>query len=708
MNTPADRDVHITTSEIADMADGVGPSAVSNWRKRFDDFPQPAAGTPANPLFIATEVAAWLDRHDKRGARRSAAQRLWSTFNAWRSEMRVDDLVEISTGLITFRYLTDSGAQALSLPDAGSWPEILEGDPLTLPERIQAEARRLESKDESWSGIFEPLLDADPRVLVELVRVVDDLPASTLSDVFEELLDQFRRSGGKAGSDWSSSPALVELLVESAGVIGNTVYDPAAGAGGSLLAAAQRHDGRLLVTGQELNPRARRIGEQRLIVHGFEGIIAPGDSLRTEAFIDMRADTVLLHPPYGLAGRGEQFGYDPRWQFGTPPDRSADLAWVQLAIWHLAPRGRAYVLLSAGAMYRGGAEARIRSEIIRRGSLECVVALPGSLATHTSAPLTLWVVARPGETSDPHQVLLVDATGEEQHFNPKTIGRAVRDWRELHKVPKDLPAAAVPVLDLLAPEAALTPARWIRPAILGDDGDPLAQLREHLATLNRHRDILRNLPRLRPALVQVGDLSTKRITIEQLITDGQMSLLRGTKIRADHLGSAGLPVYTAAVVRQPMGSPESLRVEPSKLNREPFLTEAGDVLVVTEGTGIAARVDPKGGAAVAAPVQVLRLGRSWLTSEFLAASLTNPLNNRFLVGSAIPRAQLKQLEIPIVDPDEQIALVEYLKQLENLTVLARSIADGAEMSSEMLIAGTSVGAIRVGRAAEDAQHDDAK
>jgi len=30
------------------------------------------------------------------------------------------------------------------------------------------------------------------------------------------------------------------------------------------------------------------------------------------------------------------------------------------------------------------------------------------------------------------------------------------------------------------------------------------------------------------------------------------------------------------------------------------------------------------------------------------------------------------------------------------------------MSSEMLIAGTSVGAIRVGRAAEDAQHDDAK
>ena len=78
------------------------------------------------------------------------------------------------------------------------------------------------------------------------------------------------------------------------------------------------------------------------------------------------------------------------------------------------------------------------------------------------------------------------------------------------------------------------------------------------------------------------------------------------------------------------------------------------------------------------------------------------------MGSAIPRAQLKQLEIPIVGSDEQIALVEYLKQLEDLTVLARSIADGAEMSSEMLIAGTSVGAIRVGRAAEDAQQDDAK
>ncbi|MGW4632719.1 N-6 DNA methylase [Nocardia sp. NPDC004415] len=49
----------LTAAAIARLA-GVGRAAVSNWRKRYPDFPQPNGGTSASPTFSRTEVEAWL------------------------------------------------------------------------------------------------------------------------------------------------------------------------------------------------------------------------------------------------------------------------------------------------------------------------------------------------------------------------------------------------------------------------------------------------------------------------------------------------------------------------------------------------------------------------------------------------------------------------------------------------------------------------
>lgn len=49
----------LTAAAIARLA-GVGRAAVSNWRKRYPDFPQPNGGTAASPTFSRAEVEAWL------------------------------------------------------------------------------------------------------------------------------------------------------------------------------------------------------------------------------------------------------------------------------------------------------------------------------------------------------------------------------------------------------------------------------------------------------------------------------------------------------------------------------------------------------------------------------------------------------------------------------------------------------------------------
>jgi phage terminase Nu1 subunit (DNA packaging protein) len=54
----------VTGSEIARIA-GVTRAAVSNWRRRYDDFPAPAGGGANSPLFDLDAVQAWLDKQRK-------------------------------------------------------------------------------------------------------------------------------------------------------------------------------------------------------------------------------------------------------------------------------------------------------------------------------------------------------------------------------------------------------------------------------------------------------------------------------------------------------------------------------------------------------------------------------------------------------------------------------------------------------------------
>jgi hypothetical protein len=49
----------ITAAAIARLA-GVGRAAVSNWRRRYPEFPQPAGGSPHSPTFDRAAVEGWL------------------------------------------------------------------------------------------------------------------------------------------------------------------------------------------------------------------------------------------------------------------------------------------------------------------------------------------------------------------------------------------------------------------------------------------------------------------------------------------------------------------------------------------------------------------------------------------------------------------------------------------------------------------------
>ncbi len=125
---------------------------------------------------------------------------------------------------------------------------------------------------------------------------------------------------------------------------------------------------------------------------------------------------------------GERLAGDKRRQYGSPPPRNANFAWVRHMAHHLAPGGTAGIVLANGSMSSAQSdEGDIRRNLVEAGLVDCMVALPGQLFYSTQSPACLWFLARGrgnGRFRDRRsEILFVDA---------RTLGRmADRTHREL-------------------------------------------------------------------------------------------------------------------------------------------------------------------------------------------------------------------------------------------------------------------------------------
>ncbi|HLU72549.1 MAG TPA: N-6 DNA methylase [Nonomuraea sp.] len=309
-------DPTLTAGDIARLA-GVGRAAVSNWRRRHDDFPLPIGGTANQPLFSLPQVEAWLRRYGK-------------------------------------SYQLSPGDRA--------WQRLKTAGDLRLGEAV-AQAGALLTSGES---------DLDPeqaRLVSELADHHDALTA------YEFLVERYTEAHSRQLSVTRDDiAALMVALVGEA----RTVLDPACGVGTLLLHAAGNPaaGGRRLL-GQELNGSSASIAATRLRLRGADVTVAAGDSLRHDAFAGEKADAVICDPPFNERAWGyEELVGDPRWEYGLPPRGEPELAWVQHCLTHVKPGGPVAILMPAAAASRK-AGRRIRANLLRAGALRGVVALPG-------------------------------------------------------------------------------------------------------------------------------------------------------------------------------------------------------------------------------------------------------------------------------------------------------------------------------------------
>lgn len=256
--------------------------------------------------------------------------------------------------------------------------------------------------------------------------------------VYEYFIKNFAMEGGQKGGEFYTPKSVVELLVEILEPYEGRIFDPFCGSGGMFVQSQKfirSHGGdtdRLSIHGQEIKESTWRICKMNLYLRALDGNIKLGDSIRDDQHRGLEADYVITNPPFNMENWGKNAiaDDDPRFEYGMPPGRNANFAFIQHMIHHLGDDGMAGTVMANGSMSIQNTEGEIRKNIIEDDLLDSIIALPGELFYTTPIPVCLWILSNDKE-SDRYreragETLFIDARNHYESVN-RTLNRLTED-----------------------------------------------------------------------------------------------------------------------------------------------------------------------------------------------------------------------------------------------------------------------------------------
>lgn len=416
-------EILLSVSQIAELAN-VGRSAVSNWPKRYRDFPEPRTVTPSGTLYDAAEVERWLIEKGRLSGPIPPQARLWSLTNVLRSAWQLTDVGDFIIGCLVYLEAcarsesSPSGQVNVEQPDR--WEQLRLAENKDLVSTLRKVAARIEEANPQLADLIQPAFQTEPRPDSSLVaQMLDSITASRnddmpLSELFEEVIDRLH-SDDRFFDELDTPDDLGYLIQRLAGPISGTVFDPAVGSGALLLQATllAQTEGRFPhAIGWDINEVTLRRARARFFLYDVDADLSAVDALSEAPNSDVRGSVVVLDPPLRQVEWGDADLYlDPYWRYGRPSPTSADLAWIQVALNSLEEGGRAVVVLAASDLTQEGRDQQVRQNIIDAQVVEAIVLLPPRMRRDTSAQLAVWVLRAPPVEVDPdYPILLIDAS----------------------------------------------------------------------------------------------------------------------------------------------------------------------------------------------------------------------------------------------------------------------------------------------------------
>ena len=124
-------------------------------------------------------------------------------------------------------------------------------------------------------------------------------------------------------------------------------------------------------------------------------------------------DFAVANPPFsdkawttGLSPTNDEYH---RFEFGVPPTRNGDYAFLLHLIASLKSKGKGAIIMPHGVLFRGNREGDIRRNLIRRGLIKGIVRLPANLFYGTGIPACIVVIDKENSNSR-NSIFMVDAS----------------------------------------------------------------------------------------------------------------------------------------------------------------------------------------------------------------------------------------------------------------------------------------------------------
>ena len=187
------------------------------------------------------------------------------------------------------------------------------------------------------------------------------------------------------------------------------------------------------IYGQEKNITTYNLARMNMLLHGVkdsEFEIYHGDTLTNDWDLLRELnpakkpyfDAVVANPPFSYRWDPTgAMGDDVRFKnHGLAPKSAADFAFLLHGFHFLKDEGVMAIILPHGVLFRGGAEERIRTKLLKDGHIDTVIGLPANLFYSTGIPVCILVLKK---CKKPDNVLFINASGPENFEKGKRQNR---------------------------------------------------------------------------------------------------------------------------------------------------------------------------------------------------------------------------------------------------------------------------------------------
>ncbi|QQS34781.1 MAG: type I restriction-modification system subunit M [Ignavibacteriales bacterium] len=254
-----------------------------------------------------------------------------------------------------------------------------------------------------------------------------------LGDAYEYLIGQFAAGSGKKAGEFYTPQQISTILSKIVTLDSqdpgkgkkkklDKVYDFACGSGSLLLNVRKQigSNGIGKIFGQEKNITTYNLARMNMLLHGVkdsEFEIYHGDTLTNDWSVlselnpakKLEFDAVVANPPFSYRWEAnEKMSEDFRFKsYGLAPKSAADFAFLLHGFHFLSKEGTMAIILPHGVLFRGGAEERIRTKLLKDGNIDTVIGLPSNLFFSTGIPVCILVLKKCKKTDD---VLFINAS----------------------------------------------------------------------------------------------------------------------------------------------------------------------------------------------------------------------------------------------------------------------------------------------------------